>query len=207
MDGLIAENISKTYTGTHGLSFSALRNVSIRLEPGSFTSLVGESGSGKSTLARLLVGLEPPDQGTIFLDGEDTSSCSTEDWRKRRTKLQAVFQDASGTLNPIGELMELTHMEERLLEIPARQLSGGEQRRLSLVRAMSIRPKYLILDEVLSGLDLISADAVMHVLEQYHREFDCAFLLITHDMDSAYRLSDTILTMQAGQIVRVGIKQ
>ena len=230
MDGLIAENISKTYTGTHGLSFSALRNVSIRLEPGSFTSLVGESGSGKSTLARLLVG---PDQGTIFLDGEDTSSWSTEDWRKRRTKLQAVFQDASGTLNPmrsvrsnveeamvnltslskrqrrerIGELMELTHMEERLLEIPARQLSGGEQRRLSLVRAMSIRPKYLILDEVLSGLDLISADAVMHVLEQYHREFDCAFLLITHDMDSAYRLSDTILTMQAGQIVRVGIKQ
>ena len=81
------------------------------------------------------------------------------------------------------------------------------QRRVSLVRAMSIRPKYLVLDEVLSGLDLISADAVMRVLEQYHREFDCAFLLITHDMDSAYRLSDTILTMQAGQIVRVGIKQ
>jgi len=228
MDGLIAEHISKTYVGAHGLSFAALRDVSIHLEPGSFTSLVGESGSGKSTLARLLVGLEPPDQGTISLDGEDTS-----DWRKRRTKLQAVFQDASGTLNPmrsvrsnveeamvnltslskrqrrerIGELMELTHMEERLLEVPARQLSGGEQRRLSLVRAMSIRPKYLVLDEVLSGLDLISADAVMRVLEQYHREFDCAFLLITHDMDSAYRLSDTILTMQAGQIVRVGIKQ
>ena len=229
----LLEHISKTYAGAHGLSFAALRDVSIHLEPGSFTSLVGESGSGKSTLARLLVGLEPPDQGTISLDGEDTSGWSTEDWRKRRTKLQAVFQDASGTLNPmrsvrsnveeamvnltslskrqrrerIGKLMELTHMEERLLEVPARQLSGGEQRRLSLVRAMSIRPKYLVLDEVLSGLDLISADAVMRVLEQYHREFDCAFLLITHDMDSAYRLSDTILTMQAGQIVRVGIKQ
>lgn len=140
MDGLIAEHISKTYAGTHGLSFAALRDVSIRLEPGSFTSLVGESGSGKSTLARLLVGLEAPDQGAIFLDGEDTSGWSTEDWRKRRTKLQAVFQDASGTLNPmrsvrsnveeamvnltslskrqrrerVGELMELTHMEERL---------------------------------------------------------------------------------------------
>ena len=98
MDGLIAEHISKTYAGTHGLSFAALRDVSIRLEPGSFTSLVGESGSGKSTLARLLVGLEAPDQGAIFLDGEDTSGWSTEDWRKRRTKLQAVFQDASGTL-------------------------------------------------------------------------------------------------------------
>lgn len=232
MDGLIAEHISKTYAGTHGLSFAALRDVSIRLEPGSFTSLVGESGSGKSTLARLLVGLEAPDQGAIFLDGEDTSGWSTEDWRKRRTKLQAVFQDASGTLNPmrsvrsnveeamvnltslskrqrrerIGELMELTHMEKNSWMSPhgnyPAESSGG-----FLVRAMSIRPKYLILDEVLSGLDLISADAVMRVLEQYHREFDCAFLLITHDMDSAYRLSDTILTMQAGQIVRVGIKQ
>lgn len=145
---------------------------------------------------------------------------------------QAVFQDAGGTLNPmrsvrsnveeaminltdltreqrherIKELMELTHMDSKLLDVPPRQLSGGEQRRLSLVRAMSIRPRYLILDEVLSGLDLISADAVMSVLEQYHREFDCSFLLITHDMDSAYRLSDTILTMQSGQIVRVGIK-
>ena len=223
MDGLIAEHISKTYAGTHGLSFAALRDVSIRLEPGSFTSLVGESGSGKSTLARLLVGLEAPDQGAIFLDGEDTSGWSTEDWRKRRTKLQAVFQDASGTLNPMRSvrsnveeaMVNLTSLSKRqrrerigeLMDVPARQLSGGEQRRLSLVRAMSIRPKYLILDEVLSGLDLISADAVMRVLEQYHREFDCAFLLITHDMDSAYRLSDTILTMQAGQIVRVGIKQ
>ena len=115
MDGLIAENISKTYTGTHGLSFSALRNVSIRLEPGSFTSLVGESGSGKSTLARLLVGLEPPDQGTIFLDGEDTSSWSTEDWRKRRTKLQAVFQDASGTLNPMRSVR--SNVEEAMVNL------------------------------------------------------------------------------------------
>ena len=220
MDGLIAEHISKTYAGAHGLSFAALRDVSLHLEPGSFTSLVGESGSGKSTLARLLVGMEPPDQGTISLDGEDTSGWNAENWRKRRTKLQAVFQDASGTLNPMRSvrsnveeaMVNLTCLSkrqrrERHLDVPARQLSGGEQRRLSLVRAMSIRPKYLILDEVLSGLDLISADAVMRVLEQYHREFDCAFLLITHDMDSAYRLSDTILTMQAGQIVRVGIKQ
>ena len=101
MDGLIAEHLSKTYAGAHGLSFAALRDVSLHLEPGSFTSLVGESGSGKSTLARLLVGMEPPDQGTISLDGEDTSGWNAENWRKRRTKLQAVFQDASGTLNPM----------------------------------------------------------------------------------------------------------
>ena len=232
MEGLIAEHISKIYPGSHGVSFTALQDVSIHLQPGSFTSLVGESGSGKSTLARLLIGLEHPDKGKIIIDDEDTTPWKAEDWRRRRTKIQAVFQDAGGTLNPmrsvrsnveeaminltdltreqrherIKELMELTHMDSKLLDVPPRQLSGGEQRRLSLARAMSIRPRYLILDEVLSGLDLISADAVMSVLEQYHREFDCSFLLITHDMDSAYRLSDTILTMQSGQIVRVGIK-
>ena len=96
MDGLIAEHISKTYAGTHGLSFAALRDVSIHLEPGSFTSLVGESGSGKSTLARLLIGLEAPDQGRIFLDGEDTSGWNTDDWRKRRTKLQRSFRTPVG---------------------------------------------------------------------------------------------------------------
>ena len=100
MDGLIAEHISKTYAGTHGLSFAALRDVSIRLEPGSFTSLVGESGSGKSTLARLLVGLESPDQGTIFLDGEDTSGWSTEDWRKRRTKAPGGFSRRQWNAEP-----------------------------------------------------------------------------------------------------------
>ena len=110
---------------------------------------------------------------------------------------------AAGTVDYVGFSYYMSNAVRSDVEV----VSGGEQRRLSLVRAMSIRPKYLVLDEVLSGLDLISADAVMRVLEQYHREFDCAFLLITHDMDSAYRLSDTILTMQAGQIVRVGIKQ
>ena len=72
---------------------------------------------------------------------------------------------------------------------------------------MSIQPKYLVLDEVLSGLDLISANAVMMVLEQYQQELNGAVLLITHDMDSAYRLADQILVMQSGRIVQSGRKQ
>ena len=196
-------------------------------------TVIGSDGSTAYDLTgKKIIFSEIKDGGKIIIDDEDTTPWKAEDWRRRRTKIQAVFQDAGGPLNPmrsvrsnveeaminltdltreqrherIKELMELTHMDSKLLDVPPRQLSGGEQRRLSLVRAMSIRPRYLILDEVLSGLDLISADAVMSVLEQYHREFDCSFLLITHDMDSAYRLSDTILTMQSGQIVRVGIK-
>ena len=200
--------------------------ISLSIPKGKTLALVGESGSGKSTLARLLIGLERPDKGKIIIDDEDTTPWKAEDWRRRRTKIQAVFQDAGGTLNPmrsvrsnveeaminltdltreqrherIKELMELTHMDSKLLDVPPRQLSGGEQRRLSLVRAMSIRPRYLILDEVLSGLDLISADAVMSVLEQYHREFDCSFLLITHDMDLIAEAADCVLYIDQGKV-------
>ena len=225
MDGLIAEHISKTYAGAHGLSFAALRDVSIHLEPGSFTSLVGESGSGKSTLARLLVGLEPPDQGTISLDGEDTSGWSTEDWRKRRTKLQAVFQDASGTLNPmrsvrsnveeamvnltslskrqrrerIGELMELTHMEERLLEVPARQLSGGEQQRVAIARALAKNPKLLLCDEPTGALDYQTGKAILKLLQDTCRQKGMTVVVITHNMAIA-PMADQVIRFKNGQV-------
>ena len=88
--------------------------------------------------------------------------------------------------------------------MPVRQLSGGEQRRLSLLRALSLHPSYLILDEVTSGLDLISADAVLSVLEKYHTQYGCAYLLITHDKQNAYRIADRILEMQKGEITKIG---
>ncbi|MEY8352018.1 dipeptide/oligopeptide/nickel ABC transporter ATP-binding protein [Lachnospiraceae bacterium 54-53] len=233
MEGINIENLSKTYRGDKGASFRALDQVNFHWKPGEFISLVGESGCGKSTLARILVGLEKPDKGNIELDGENTCSWSYSKWREKRTRIQAVFQDTTGTLNPvrsvyynlesamvhltrmtasqrkerIQELMELTRLEKHLMKTPVRQLSGGEQRRLSLVRAMSLRPDYFILDEVTSGLDLISSDAVLGVLEQYHREYGCAFLFITHDKNQAYRLSDRILMMQNGHLVREGIKK
>ena len=106
----------------------------------------------------------------------------------------------------IDELMELTHMDSHLLQVPVRQLSGGEQRRLSLLRALSIHPQFLVLDEVTSGLDLLSADAVLQVLERYHEEFGCAYLLITHDRQTAYRISSRVLELNPGVFVREAIR-
>lgn len=233
MEGILIQEVHKSYGNREQKSFTALSGVTIHLKKGEFISLVGESGSGKSTLARLLIGLEKPTTGSIFFDGENTETWNYHLWQKKRKKIQGVFQDATGTLNPmhspyrnveealvnltdlskkerrerISQLMELTNMRDHLLKVPTRQLSGGEQRRLSLLRALSIQPDYLILDEVLSGLDLISADAVMTVLEKYKEEYACTCLFITHDKEGAFRISDRILEIKNGKLVREGVKK
>ncbi len=223
------KNVRKTYANG---AYTALDGVSLALGKGECIALLGESGSGKSTLARLLIGAEKPTSGEILLDGEDVAGWSYRAWRKKRRKIQAVFQDASGTLNPMLSvyhnleealvnltdlsraerrarlygLMELTGLGRELLRVPVRQISGGEGRRLSLLRALSVIPDYLVLDEVVSGLDLISADRVLSVLERYKREHACACIFITHDMDSALRIADRALEMREGKITRLGEK-
>lgn len=230
MEGIVMENISKVYDLNGKGSFIALDNINLKIEPGEFVSIVGASGSGKSTIAKLLVGIEKPTKGRLYLDGEEVSRWDFIQWQRYRSKIQAVFQDTAGTLNSklsvyhnveqallnltdldkshrierIKELMELTNMSDRLLKVPTKQLSGGEQRRLSLLRALSVCPKYLILDEVISGLDLISADLVMNVLETYNKRFSCSCVFITHNKDSAYRLSDRIVEIQEGKLINEG---
>ena len=165
-----------------------------------------------------------------MLDGENIAKWSYGQWRSHRTKIQAVFQDATGSLNRrrsvehnleealrnltklssqerkqrILELMDLTATNRKLLDTPTKNLSGGEQRRVALLRALAVRPDYLILDELTSGLDLISQKAIREVLEAYHREYRCSYFLITHDMKFAYRLSQRIYELESGQIVNIG---
>lgn len=232
MDRIELNNLTRTYYDAQGETFCALDHAALIWEQGHSIAIMGESGSGKSTLARLLIGIEKPTSGIITWNGEDISRWKAYAWREKRKHIQAVFQDASGTLNParsvysnveealrnltkldkqqrrdrIGELMALTHMDSHLLRVPVRQLSGGEQRRLSLLRALSIHPQFLVLDEVTSGLDLLSADAVLQVLERYHEEFGCAYLLITHDRQMAYRISSRILELNHGVFVREAIR-
>lgn len=232
MDGIVVENLVKSYMRKSDLSGAVLKDIDFYVGRGEYVALTGESGSGKSTLARLIIGLEKPTSGRILLDGKDTTHWNYKEWRKNRKKIQGVFQDASGTLNPmmsvyhnmeealvnltklsskerkerIYELMEQCGMNLNLLKVPVRQLSGGEQRRLSLLRALSIKPDYLILDEVISGLDLISADAVLSILEMYHKEYSCSCIFITHNKESAYRISDRIIEMKNGKIIGQGIK-
>lgn len=233
MDGIVADHVTHSYQNDRGDTLTVLKDVSLRWPKGESVALMGESGSGKSTLARLCIGLERPSQGKISLDGEDTSGWKFRDWRKRRPRLQAVFQDASGTLNPkrtvyqnmeealidlttqtavqrrgvLEDLMERTGLDRGLLKTPVRRLSGGEQRRIALLRALSVHPNYLVLDEVTSGLDLISADAVLSTLEAYRAEYGCSYLFITHDWNHASRLADRVLMMKNGVLVKEAVPE
>ena len=232
MEGFVVDHVSKTYIDEAQRPFQVLHEVSFSWSAGENIAILGESGSGKSTLARLMIGLERPSEGRILINGVDTTKWSLREWRKYRGKIQAVFQDAGGTLNPswstsqnveealvnltdfspsqrkkrIAELMEQTGLSQSLLDTPVRRLSGGEQRRLALLRSLSISPEFLILDEVTAGLDLISTEAVLQLLEKYEQEHDCAYLVITHDLQIASRLCEVIYEIEHGKITKKAVR-
>ena len=206
----------------------ALSDISLHIFPGEFVFLVGHSGSGKSTFINLLIRQIKPTKGKIYIADEDLTQM--RNWRVPylRRNIGCVFQDfkllpnktafenVAFALEVIGksrhvirtqvpEVLRLVGLEDKMDKLPD-QLSGGEQRRLSLLRALSIHPQFLVLDEVTSGLDLLSADAVLQVLERYHEEFGCAYLLITHDRQMAYRISSRILELNHGVFVREAIR-
>lgn len=201
MEGFVVDHVSKTYIDEAQRPFQVLHEVSFSWSAGENIAILGESGSGKSTLARLLIGIEKPTSGIITWNGEDISRWKAYAWREKRKHIQAVFQDASGTLNPARSVY--SNVEEALRNLTK---LDKQQRRLSLLRALSIHPQFLVLDEVTSGLDLLSADAVLQVLERYHEEFGCAYLLITHDRQMAYRISSRILELNHGVFVREAIR-
>lgn len=232
METIELAETSQTYLDTRGEQFTALDGVSLTWNAGESVAVMGESGSGKSTLARLVAGLERPASGRVLVDGEDTTRWSGRAWRTRRTTLQAVFQDAAGTLSPgrdvlqnaeealcdltrmtrrerrerVLSLMEQMELKPELLAVPVRLLSGGEQRRLGLLRSLAVEPRFLVLDEVTAGLDLISTEAVLRVLRNYQEVHNCSYLVITHDLSVASRLCSRLYALEHGHITGVFVR-
>jgi ABC-type glutathione transport system ATPase component len=211
----------------------ALSDVDLEIMPGCLTALVGESGSGKSTLASCLALLEKPDRGGIWFEGNEVSRCDPPELAALRPKIQMVFQDSAGALNPrfsaaqiIAEPLEIQGREagkslrRRACELMEEvglspdwadrrplQFSGGQRQRLAIARAIALKPAFLILDESLSGLDLSTQAQILNLLLDLQDAHALTYLLISHDLSLVGQVADFVAVMQRGRIVEQGSRQ
>ncbi|MDR3435425.1 ABC transporter ATP-binding protein [Telmatospirillum sp.] len=231
---LQVEGLSKTYGGRglfhrQGRITHALKDVSFDLRRGATLGIVGESGSGKSTLARCLVRLIEADAGRVRLDGVDLTALSTKQWRQESRRVQMVFQDPFGSLNPrrrVGDLVaqgpivrgearqQVAARVRRLFELVGldpdagtrfpHEFSGGQRQRIGLARALALEPEILIADEPVSALDVSVQAQVLDLLADLRERLRLSLVFITHDLRVAAQVSDDILVMQNGVVVETG---
>ena len=211
----------------------ALNGVSFVVEAGRSLGIVGESGSGKSTLARLVMALERPTTGTVQFLGRDLNSLQPAALREARRDFQMVFQDPYGSLDPrqrveriVAEPLSahgITSREEQrerattvLLSVGLRggdldkyphEFSGGQRQRIAIARALITRPKLIVADEPVSGLDVSVQAQVLNLLDDLRSEFGITYLLISHDLSVVDHLCDDVAVMTQGRIVEMGTAQ
>jgi osmoprotectant transport system ATP-binding protein len=213
------QNISKTYNSTH-----ALKNINFQFYTDSTTVLIGPSGCGKSTLIRIIIGLISPDTGNVKVNGELLTIENVLGFRKL---MGYVIQD--GGLFPhlsaednvnimakylgwdekeikkrISELSELTKFPVNGLKRFPSELSGGQKQRVSLMRALMLNPKFLLLDEPLGALDPLIRFDLQADLREIFKQLKKTVILVTHDMNEAAYLGDSIVLMKEGEVVQVG---
>ncbi len=204
-----------------------LRGLSLTVEEGETVSLVGFSGAGKSVTLKHIVGLLRPDKGTVRVDGQEVPKLSRDELYELRRRAGYVFQFAAlfdsmtiaeniaMGLRKLGgmsaeQIRERT--EESLTRVDLKgfeprfpaELSGGQRKRAGLARAIAFRPKYLLYDEPTSGLDPVTTTVIDRLILRMRDEIGVTSLVITHDMASAYRISDRIAVLYEGKVIETG---
>ena len=205
----------------------AVRGVSFDIHQGQRFGLVGESGSGKSTLIRMLAALDHPTSGTVEFDGQPISRRPERRLGLLRRRLQVVFQDPMGSLDPrmrvrdiIAEPLVAQRQPkpgERIAELLAavglppdsgdrypHQFSGGQRQRISIARALSIRPAVLVADEPVSALDVSVRAQILNLLADLVEEYALTLVFVSHDLSVVRHVCDTIAVMHHGQLVELG---
>ncbi|MFE4641546.1 ATP-binding cassette domain-containing protein [Streptomyces sp. NPDC056652] len=226
---LSVEDLVVEYPTARG-PFRAVDRVSFQLERGGSLAVVGESGCGKSTLARALVRLLRPTSGRIVLDGTDIAGMAERRLRPLRRRVQMVFQDPYGSLDPhltaqqivaeplrlsgVGDRAERARRAAGLIDrvgLPATALhrrpsefSGGQRQRIGIARALASRPEVLVCDEATSALDVSVQAQVLDLLRELQAETGIAYLFIAHNLGVVREISDEVLVMNAGRIIESG---
>jgi peptide/nickel transport system ATP-binding protein len=206
----------------------AVSRVSFAFEAGKTYAIVGESGSGKTTLARSITGLVPLHQGRISFGGETISGLSEARLRRVRREIAMIFQDPVGSLSPRlkvrtilaepfkvhGETADLDRKIAALIadvglpkdfaERYPHQLSGGQARRVSVARALALRPKLVIADEPTAGLDVSIQGEILNLMHDLQARYGMAFLMITHNLNVVRHVAERMAVMYLGRIVEEG---
>lgn len=202
-----------------------LKGLDFDLPKGSVTGIVGESGSGKSTLGRALVRLIEPSAGSIHFEGHDISHFSEAELRPLRRDLQMIFQDPMSSLNPRHTIFNIIaaplrqnglgdRLKERVAEALQRvglpqnfasryrhELSGGQRQRVGIARALALSPKFVLADEIVSGLDVSTQAQILTLLEKLAAEMGLTIAFISHDLSVIRRLCQQVIVMREGRIV------
>ncbi|HEY6421527.1 MAG TPA: oligopeptide/dipeptide ABC transporter ATP-binding protein [Candidatus Binataceae bacterium] len=219
--------------GGKQLTVKAVTEVSLEIFAGETLGLVGESGSGKSTLGRLILRLLDPTAGRVFFDGRDLSTLTRVDLRQLRREMQLVFQDPYSSLNPrmrvraiVGEGIEIHRLargrqkEERIVELLEmvgigsdaldrypHEFSGGQRQRIGIARALAVNPRFLVLDEPVSALDVSIQAQIINLLQDLQERLKLTYLFIAHDLRVVEHISNRVAIMYLGKIVETATRE
>lgn len=225
---LRARGVGKTFDLSGHGRLVAVDDVDVDVAPGRKLGIVGESGSGKSTLARILLGLIPPDSGTVEVLGTAWDAATSAERVRIRRAVQFVSQDPLGSFDPrytvadiiaeplrgvldgaarrerVNQVLALTHLEPELLSAVPRSLSGGQRQRVSIARALTLEPQVLVCDEPVSALDVSIQAQILDLLDELNRRTGTSLVFISHDLGVVHHLVDDVLVMQRGRVVEAG---
>ncbi|GAB2512403.1 dipeptide ABC transporter ATP-binding protein [Paramicrobacterium agarici] len=211
-------------------NFTAVNDVSFSVAKGTTTALVGESGSGKSTIAKMALGLETITSGSIAIDGDNLAAMSRSGLMTLRRRMQPVFQDPYGSLDPmrniadiigeplrihkvgsaadrgkrVRELLDQVALPQQLINRYPNELSGGQRQRIAIARALALKPDIVVLDEAVSALDVLVQAQILQLLAELQSELGLTYLFITHDLAVVRVIADNVVVMQKGEIVETG---
>lgn len=219
---IVVENVHKRYGEQ-----TVLDGISFQIRKGTVTTIIGRSGGGKSVLLKHLIGLERPDRGKIAIDGENLVDMSGPSLNRMRRRFGVLFQEGAlfdsltvseNVAFPVREHTSLSEEEIREVvatklaavglshhsdKLPA-QISGGMRKRVGLARALALNPEIVFFDEPTSGLDPIIKTAIYALLVKTHRERSITYVVVSHDIEGVFDISDEIMMLWDGRIVAHG---